>query len=43
VLDQGYDYQGSPYQSLSAVARALTGTKWNGWVFFGLKNQRARS
>jgi Protein of unknown function (DUF2924) len=43
VLDEGYEYQGRPYQSLSAIARAITGTRWNGWVFFGLKNQRASS
>jgi Protein of unknown function (DUF2924) len=42
VRDEGYEYQGFPYQSLSAIARAITGTRWNGWVFFGLKNQRAR-
>ena len=43
VRDEGFEYQGRPYQSLSAIARAITGTRWNGWVFFGLKNQRARS
>ena len=43
VRDDGYEYQGRPFQSLSAIARAITGTRWNGWVFFGLKNQRARS
>jgi hypothetical protein len=42
VLDDGFEYQGRPYKSLSAIARAITGTRWNGWVFFGLKNQRAR-
>src|SRR5438876_247865 len=42
VRDEGYEYQGRPYQSLSAIARAITGTRWNGWVFWGLKNQRAR-
>ena len=42
VRDEGYEYQGRPYQSLSAIARAITGTRWNGWVFFGLKNQRVR-
>ena len=41
VRDEGFEYQGRPYQSLSALARAITGTRWNGWVFFGLKNQRA--
>jgi hypothetical protein len=40
VLQDGYEYQGWPYQSLSAIARAITGTRWNGWVFFGLKNKR---
>ncbi len=43
VLLDGYEYQGRPYKSLSAVARAITGTRWNGWVFFGLKSQRVRS
>ena len=42
VRDDDYEYQGRPYKSLSAVARAITGTRWNGWVFFGLKNQRGR-
>ena len=42
VLHDGYEYGGRPYKSLSAVARAITGTRWNGWVFFGLKNMRAR-
>jgi hypothetical protein len=43
VRDEDYEYQGRPYKSLSAIARAITGTRWNGWTFFGLKNQRARS
>ena len=43
VLQDGYEWQGRPYQSLSSVARAITGTRWNGWVFFGLKNQRRRA
>ncbi len=42
VRDHGYEYQGRPYKSLSAVARSITGTRWNGWIFFGLKNQRTR-
>ncbi|MGY2915774.1 DUF2924 domain-containing protein [Bradyrhizobium sp. USDA 3262] len=33
-----FEYLGRPYKSLSSVARQITGTKWNGWVFFGLKN-----
>ena len=43
VRDEDFEYQGRPYKSLSAVARAITGTRWNGWLFFGLKNRRAAS
>jgi hypothetical protein len=43
VTDGGFVHEGKPYKSLSAIARAITGTRWNGWIFFGLKNQRARS
>jgi hypothetical protein len=42
VLADGYEWQGRPYRSLSAVARAITGTRWNGLIFFGLKS-RSRS
>jgi hypothetical protein len=41
VTRDGYEYQGRPYQSLSAIARAITGTRWNGRVFFGLRPSRA--
>jgi hypothetical protein len=40
VLTEGYEWQGRPYRSLSAIARAITSTRWNGLVFFGLKNHR---
>ena len=40
VLADGFEWQGRPYKSLSAVARAITGTRWNGWTFFGLKSGR---
>ena len=40
LTQTGFEWQGRPYQSLSAIARAITGTRWNGWVFFGLKNHR---
>jgi Protein of unknown function (DUF2924) len=42
VLADGYEYDGRPYKSLSAIARAITGTRWNGLIFFGLKSQRGR-
>jgi hypothetical protein len=41
VRDEDFEYQGRPYKSLSAASRAITGTRWNGLVFFGLKNRRA--
>ena len=40
VLPDGFEWEGRPYRSLSAIARAITGTRWNGWTFFGLRNQR---
>jgi hypothetical protein len=43
VLADGYEYDGRPYKSLSAIARAITGTRWNGLIFFGLKSQRGRA
>lgn len=36
VLEDGFAYAGQTYRSLSEVARAITGTRWNGWRFFGL-------
>ncbi|MFD1985675.1 DUF2924 domain-containing protein [Mesorhizobium newzealandense] len=42
VLADSYEYDGRPYKSLSAIARAITGTRWNGLIFFGLKSQRGR-
>lgn len=42
VLQDGFDWQGRRYKSLSAVARDITGTQWNGYRFFGLReNKRA--
>ncbi len=41
VLDKGFEYDGDVYRSLTAVARAVTGSHWNGYHFFGLnKNGR---
>jgi Protein of unknown function (DUF2924) len=37
VLDKGFAWRDETYQSLSAIARAITGAHWNGWAFFGLK------
>ena len=38
VLADGFEYEGRPYRSLSAIARAITGTRWNGPKFFGLRD-----
>ncbi len=40
VLADGYEYQGRPYKSLSAIARTITGTRWNGPLFFALRPYR---
>jgi hypothetical protein len=34
VLDNGFDFDGRVYRSLSAIAHEITGTKWNGFLFF---------
>ncbi len=41
VLDHDVVYRGLRYKSLSEIARAITGTRWSGPLFFGLK-RRAR-
>jgi hypothetical protein len=37
VLDEGFALDGRTYKSLSAIAKAITGTNWNGYAFFGIK------
>jgi hypothetical protein len=37
VLRDGYEFEGRKYKSLSAIARDITGTRWNGYRFFGLR------
>ncbi|MBI4031352.1 MAG: DUF2924 domain-containing protein [Proteobacteria bacterium] len=39
VLDDGVLFQGRKYRSLSEVARAITGARWSGPLFFGLKRK----
>jgi hypothetical protein len=41
VLQTGFEYQGRPFTSLSAIARHITGTPWNGPAFFGLREKRS--
>lgn len=40
VLDDGFEYESRRYRSLSAIAREVTGTRWNGLLFFGLAERR---
>ena len=40
ILDDGCAWNGCVYRSLSQVAKAITGTNWNGHRFFGLKAVR---
>ncbi len=40
VLKDGFDWQGRRYKSLSAIARDSTGTQWNGYRFFGLRERK---
>lgn len=37
VMKDGFDWQGRKFKSLSATAKAITGTQWNGYRFFGLR------
>ncbi|MBI1209748.1 MAG: DUF2924 domain-containing protein [Azospirillum sp.] len=42
VTAEGFEYQGRRFRSLSAIARLITGTRWNGWSYFGLANPNKR-
>ena len=42
VLPDGFEYEGEVYRTLSAVARAVTGTHWNGYHFFRLNQNGKR-
>ena len=42
ALDEGFEYAGTVYRSLSAVAKAVTGAHWNGFHFWGLDKEKAR-
>jgi hypothetical protein len=42
VLEDGFLHQGTTYETLSAVAKAITGTTWNGRLFFGLTTRKRK-
>jgi len=39
VTDNGFEYDGKTYLSLSAIAYFVTGTRWNGFLFFGIQRR----
>ena len=39
VRSDDFEFEGRPYRSLSAIARHITGTRWNGWTFVGLRGR----
>ena len=39
VCDEGFEYNGERYSSLSEIARLITGTRWSGPLFFGIKQK----
>ena len=41
VVANGFEWQGRRFKSLSAVARVITGTQWNGPAFFGLRSGKS--
>ncbi len=43
TLDDGFEWNGQHFGSLSAVARAITGAKWNGRLFFNLTTRKRKS
>ena len=42
VLDDGFEFEGKRYRSLTAVAKAATGSHWNGRHFFGLAPAKSK-
>jgi hypothetical protein len=43
VMDDGFLWNGKPHRSLSGIARAITGTAWNGPRFFGLREANRKT
>jgi hypothetical protein len=43
VIGKDYEYRGKQYENLSVIARLITGTRWSGPLFFGLKTKQPTS
>jgi hypothetical protein len=42
VLEDGFEYDGKHWKSLTAIAKAITGNQWNGPLFFGLAERKKK-
>ena len=42
ILEEGFEYEGKTYDSLSSIASMVAGTRWNGFAFFGLNKKVPR-
>ena len=40
ILEDGFEYETRHFRSLSTIATEVTGTRWNGFLFFGLTDRR---
>lgn len=43
VLENGFEYDGKHWKSLTAIAKAITGNQWNGPLFFGLAQRKKKA
>ena len=43
VLEDGFEYDGKHWKSLTAIAKAITGNQWNGPLFFGLAERKKKA
>ncbi|MDH4317162.1 MAG: DUF2924 domain-containing protein [Desulfobulbaceae bacterium] len=43
VLDTGFEFDGRRYKSLTAIAKEVTGSKWNGFLFFGIADGKSKN
>ena len=39
VCVEGFEYEGRKYKTLSAIANQIAGSRWNGFLFFGLRKR----
>ncbi|MCL6270257.1 DUF2924 domain-containing protein [Sansalvadorimonas sp. 2012CJ34-2] len=42
VTNEGFEYRGQLYKSLTAIAKVITGSQWNGPAFFGLRKEQQK-